>query len=301
MSRTNLSIVDVVNLFFLALNIVFYIVTFNRTPYQLQLSVLYLFCFFIILFAGRVRGREPEGLMAEVFYLAYPVLFLFTIFESFFMILPYFNTLRYDELLTRVDYNIFGCNPTVWIERFVSPWLTDVMYFFYLFYFPMPLIVLGTMLKKKKLEDIEEAIFIFLSCYYAAYAIYYFIPASGPRFHLGALQRVGLDGYVLALPIKNFIDMLEPNKLDAFPSLHAAILLITMRVAREHEKKLFYIFMPVAVIITVSLVYCRYHYVIDIIAGFLLAEVTYRLAERVHGRLRKKCAPHFGAIERRGL
>jgi membrane-associated phospholipid phosphatase len=68
-----------------------------------------------------------------------------------------------------------------------------------------------------------------------------------------------------------------------------------MLAARRHEKKLFQLFIPVAAGIVISLVYCRYHYVMDIIAGFALAGSVNGLARRLHQRLGAVCAPHFGA------
>lgn len=290
------SIVDVINFVFLAINIILYFFTVDRTPYSIHLFFLYLLSFALILFAGRLRGKKASGLLLKVVFFAYPIIFLFLIFESFFMILPYFNSLRYDDMLIRIDYAMMGVHPTIWIERWIEPWLTDLMYGLYLFYFPMPLIILGRMLRKEKYREIEEAFVIFLACYYVAYAVYFFIPASGPRFNLEGLQAVRLEGHFLATLIRRLIDVLEPNKLDAFPSLHSAILLITMLIALKHEKKMFYFFITPAIGITISLVYCRYHYVIDIIAGFLLASISYKLSSKIHYKCGCRFTPHFGIL-----
>ena len=290
------SIVDVINFVFLAINIILYFFTVDRTPYSIHLFFLYLLSFALILFAGRLRGKKASGLLLKVVFFAYPIIFLFLIFESFFMILPYFNSLRYDDMLIRIDYAMMGVHPTIWIERWIEPWLTDLMYGLYLFYFPMPLIILGRMLRKEKYREIEEAFFIFLACYYVAYAVYFFIPASGPRFNLEGLQTVGLEGHFLTTLIRGLINVLEPNKLDAFPSLHSAILLITMLIVLKHEKKMFYFFITPAIGITISLVYCRYHYVIDIIAGFLLAGISYKLSSKIHYKYGSRFTPHFGIL-----
>src|SRR5205085_1117485 len=84
----------------------------------------------------------------------------------------------------------------------------------------------------------ERAILALLVCYYGAYACYFALPALGPRFHLPALAAPP-TGVVLAEPIRRLIDVLEPNKLDCFPSLHAAILFVTMAVARRETPPLF--------------------------------------------------------------
>jgi membrane-associated phospholipid phosphatase len=99
----------------------------------------------------------------------------------------------------------------------------------------------------------------------------------------------------LAEPVRRLIDALEPNKLDAFPSLHAAILLVTMVAARAESRRLFRAFLPVAVGITVSLVYLGYHWVVDVVAGFLWAPFAIWLSGLLARRLEGRCPPHFGA------
>jgi membrane-associated phospholipid phosphatase len=289
-----ISIVDFTNLSFLIIIVSFYFITFNNTPYKLLLLFIYPLLFLFLLFIIWFRKLEISVKRKKNVLFIYPIIFLFSIFETLFMILPYFNQSRYDELLTKIDFMIFGFHPTVWIEQWVSKGLTELMYLFYFFYFPMPLIILIWMFLKEKYQDIEKSFFIFLNCYYIAYIIYFFVPALGPRFYLNQFQTVELSGYFLSEPIGNLINILEPNKLDAFPSLHSAILLTTMLVTLKYNKKMFYFFMPFAIGITISLVYCRYHYVIDVIAGFVLSGLNYWLFGKIYNKIHSKYVLHFG-------
>ncbi|OGW19665.1 MAG: hypothetical protein A2X56_07380 [Nitrospirae bacterium GWC2_57_13] len=292
-----ISVLDALNLFFLGIIFLFYLIGFKRTPYQARLVVLYSLLFLFILFMGWIRERFPRGRLTKLFLFLYPVIFLFSIFETFYMLLPFFNSLRLDGVMANIDHALLGMNPTVWIERWIRPLLTDIMYLFYLFYFPMPLIILGWMYTRNKLPEVEESFFLLLFCYYGAYVMYFFIPVEGPRFYLSKLQSVPLDGVVLSEPIRSLIDALEPNKLDAFPSLHAAILTMTMLVTHRHNRKLFHAFIPCAIGITVSLVYLRYHYVIDVIVGFVWAIVSYQFAGKVYRSVKPALTSHFGSAE----
>jgi membrane-associated phospholipid phosphatase len=210
------------------------------------------------------------------------------------MILPYFNSNQFDALMANVDLLMLGVHPTVWLESWTHPFLTEVLYIFYFFYFPMPLIIIGWMYKNGKVEDIERSFFIYCICYYGAYILYFLIPVQGPRFFMSALQSVSLDGYFLAEPIRELINVLEPNKLDAFPSLHAAILIVTMFITFRHNKTMFYYFIPVSVGITVSLVYLRYHYVIDVLAGFIWGGLSWTLADKIYKKNNHNFNFHFG-------
>ncbi len=291
------SILDAINLSFLGVIILFYLIAFTRTPYQARLFFLYALLLLFVLSMCWVRERFLRGHLKKLVLFIYPVIFLFSIFETFYMLLPFFNALRLDALMANIDRVLLGVNPTVWVEQWVRPLLTDILYLFYLFYFPMPLIILGWMYKKGKLQEIEESFFLYLVCYYGAYVLYFFIPVEGPRFYLRGLQTVPLTGIVLSEPIRRLIDTLEPNKLDAFPSLHAAILTMTMLVTFQHNRKLFYAFIPCAIGITISLVYLRYHYVIDVIAGFVWAIASYLLAGNAYRAVRPVVTPHFRSTE----
>lgn len=289
----NLSIIDLINLGFLGILFIILILAFNKTPYRYNLSFFYSGLLAFLFLLSRLRGPEQNESWRIFIMFIYPVIFLFSIFESFFMLLPYFNSGRYDQIMANIDFSLLGVNPTVWIEQLVHPLLTEILYILYFFYFPMPLIVLGWMYKNGYFREIERSLFIFFICYFGAYISYFLIPVQGPRYFLADLQTVGLNGYILSEPIRNLINYMEPNKLDAFPSLHAAILLITMIVARRNNKKMYNFFIPVAVGITVSLVYLRYHYIIDVIVGFVWAVFVWLAGGKVYDKYKTNFNFHF--------
>jgi membrane-associated phospholipid phosphatase len=191
-----------------------------------------------------------------------------------------------------------GVYPTVWIEKFINPFLTELMYIFYFLYFPIPLILLGLMYKNSSLKKIEEYIIVYLVCYYGAYLSYFIFPVHGPRFYLADIQNVKLEGLYFTSLITGVIDLVEKNKLDCFPSLHTSILLVTLYLSYFYSKKLFYIYLPLAFGILISLIYCRYHYFIDIIAGFIWAVLSVYLGKFSYNRLSKNFIFHFGEENR---
>jgi membrane-associated phospholipid phosphatase len=209
------------------------------------------------------------------------------------MILPYVNTNRYDLLMSAIDLAMLGVYPTVWIEQFIRPVLTEILYFAYAFYFPMPLILVGWMYKKLMLKEIAKIFVIFFLCYYGAYISYFIFPVQGPRFFLIDMQSVPLDGIWISENIRNLINFMEPNKLDAFPSLHAAILLLTMLGSRKYNRVMYLVFLPIAILITISLVYLRYHYVIDVLVGFFWAVLCWYLGGKIFDKYQQKFIYHF--------
>jgi len=210
------------------------------------------------------------------------------------MILPFFNEIRFDDKLTAIDHSLFGINPTVWIESLISPLLTDFFYLLYIFYFPMPLFIIIWLLRKSMYSELEEAMLMLFFTYYGAYIIYFIFPAEGPRFFLSHLQTIDLDGWIVSQSIRDIIDFLEPNKLDVFPSLHAAITITTLYISYLHNRKIFFYLLPIGLGILISLVYCRYHYVIDGIAGIVWSILACFFARKVYSKFRSGFYPHFG-------
>ncbi len=289
-----LSSIDGINLLFLAALFLILLVTLGKTPYGTILLLIYPGLFLFILYAAGIRRRWRKDGMRRLAMGIYPILFLFGAFETFFMLLPYFNEAFYDGGMAWADHAVFGVHPTVWMEQWASPPLTDFMYLLYLFYFPMPLIPLLWLYRKRRFADLERSMFIYLAVYYSAYLVYFFVPVEGPRFYLEKLQQVPLDGIVFAAPIRGLIDVLEPNKSDCFPSLHAAITLVTLLAAFRIHRKMFYFLLPLCAGILLSLVYCRYHYVVDVVAGLAWAFTGWMVGGVIQDKVKVFFAPHFG-------
>lgn len=113
--------------------------------------------------------------------------------------------------------------------------------------------------------------------YVLAYLGYLFVPSRGPvewyafaaplhggRFHQLVLQSVTATG----------------GNHGAFPSLHvgASAYLCLFDLRRNVLRGLTYL--PVVVLITISTVLLRYHYVVDIVTGLLIAVLAHRIAQR---------------------
>jgi membrane-associated phospholipid phosphatase len=293
-TRHECSLIDLTNLTMAGFLILLYLLALPGLPHPYLSLALYMFLILLVgstvLLREHFRGRRFTPLL--IFTLT--VLFLFIAFESLGLTLSHVNPRRYDWFMVAVDHALLGVHPTLWLEPFIRPWATELLYIFYALYFPLPVILLVWMLQKRRYQRVSDGIFRYLICYYGAYATYFLLPVRGPRFELTALHAVPLKGLYLSEPVRRIIDFLEPNKLDAFPSLHAAILGITVILAFRENRVLFRWFMGCGLGILVSLVYLRYHYVVDVIAGLIWAAVSWYFGGWVAGRFGAVLAPHFG-------
>ncbi len=282
-NKTKLGVVDLLNTVFVFIVFIFYLFSLPRNPYVIGPLVVLGFSLGLVWLAVSLRKKREKSppvsfleKLGKVYLDFYPLIFMFVIFESFFMILPYFNPHDYDKELAVFDFWMFGVHPTVWIEQWVRPWLTDLLYLAYFVYYPFPLFILVFLYRKRQFTALDRSIFILLVVNYGAYITYFFVPAMGPRYYepIMQLQTRSLDGIFLAVPIRDFIHIFEPNKFDAFPSLHIATSLTTMYIMFRYNKKMFLIFIPLILGILVAVIYCRFHYVVDIFAGIVWTVVA---------------------------
>jgi len=195
-----------------------------------------------------------------------------------------------DPVLIRLDYLIFGGDPAVMLERIMNPFLTDVLEIAYTTYYFMAISLGVILMLHHKKEEFNRTIFLVLFCFYLSYLGYIILPALGPRFAINGLKDVPLKGFLVAEPIQNFLNWLEGIKRDAFPSGHTAIALTVLYLSCRFEKKLFRMLLPAVLALIFSTVYCRYHYVVDVLAGMILAVLTVFLGQWYYGWWSKRWA-----------
>ncbi len=94
----------------------------------------------------------------------------------------------------------------------------------------------------------------------------------------------------LSQAIATTINQLERTKFDVFPSGHTMMTTVVLLVAFRRERRIFWILLPFAVGLILSTVYCRYHYVVDVLAGLVLAFVSVPIGDRIYDRWVRRAA-----------
>ncbi|HEV8268977.1 MAG TPA: phosphatase PAP2 family protein, partial [Thermoanaerobaculia bacterium] len=190
-----------------------------------------------------------------------------------------------DAALMAFDRFLFrGVDPTVAMERYATPFLSDVLTVCYALYYFHP-IVLGALLfaddrRQGRSEDdaaFPRFAFVVVFVFFVSYVGYFLVPAVGPRYtivHGGPLPRGAVS-----MAIDHTLDVLEKNKRDCFPSGHTMVVLTVLWGAARRSKKTFLGFLPFALGLVAGTVYGRYHYVTDVLAGAALTMLTIPLAE----------------------
>jgi len=211
--------------------------------------------------------------------LIFPVLCVIIFFDSIELLVHRINPQDIDYLLIRMDYLLFGCYPTVYLERFSSFLLMDILQLAYSTYYFLAVSLGIVLMRQGKHEAFDKFLFLILFCYYLSFIGYMLFPALGPRYAIEHLQTMNIDGSLISKTIQDFLNSLEGVKRDAFPSGHTAIALVVLFSAFRYARRFAYFLLIPVILLICATVFCRYHYVVDIIGGLILAVVSLVLGE----------------------
>jgi membrane-associated phospholipid phosphatase len=242
----------------------------SRIPHwhSLVLNYIILLGFLFLLIAS--SERKVLGRAGTFFYDFSPILFVILIYESFGHLIQYLHP-DVDPRLIRIDFSIFGVHPTVWMERWITPWFTDILSIAYISYYFLPVVLIVVLYLSNQKKEFDESVFVLLFGYYISFIGYILFPAIGPRYTLSNLHSIPLEGSFITDFVRDILNTLEHNRRDCMPSGHTQIVLIVLYLAYRFKRVIFYAFLPIVCCLILSTIYLRYHYVIDLIVGALLA------------------------------
>ena len=185
--------------------------------------------------------------------------------------------------LVALDDLLFGVQPCVWAEQFITPLRTEVMQFLYLNFFWIGPSTSLVLLLRRRWPAFRTATLGVVLCFYIGYALYVIFPAAPPRLVLVYEFSKNLRGYPVGfsnLSAQAF-SLLPVDSRAAFPSLHAAVSTVALVYAWRFVRPWFWVLVPFVLGLWVSTVYLRHHYVVDLLAGWMLAPIAVWLAPRI--------------------
>jgi membrane-associated phospholipid phosphatase len=228
----------------------------------------------------RPRSEVVRGLREVV-----PFLACILIYTNLHDTIGFVNPHDVHHWLTAFDRMIFGVQPCVWAEQFITPGRTEVMQFFYLNFFWIGPSTALILLAQGRWPEFRTALMGVLVCFYLGYALYVVFPAAPPRLVLVYEFRKNLRGYphlFSSLSAQAF-SLLPVDSRAAFPSLHAAVSTVALVYAWRYLRGWFWGLLPFVLGLWVSTIYLRHHYAVDLLAGWLLAPVAVWLGPRLDG------------------
>ena len=189
-----------------------------------------------------------------------------------------------DPLLISIEQWIFGFQPSLaFSQRFPAYWMVEIMsmayfsYYFITFGFCLYLFLV-------KSRYLNKLVFVVITSFLLFYSFFIVFPAAGPQFYF--------TGELTALPEGGFfqwavrsVQAMGEGPTAAFPSSHVAMTIIILWLAYRHARPVFYVVLPIAVLLSFSTVYIKAHYAVDVLVAFIAAPVVYKGADTLWGFL----------------
>jgi membrane-associated phospholipid phosphatase len=183
-----------------------------------------------------------------------------------------------DAALISLDQRIFGFQASVAMQRFITPGLTswmDFAYFFHILNIPIVACYVYIRSERKRFREMMSGLMVVSFFGLLGYLL---VPAIGPLYTLRDVYTVplrqSLSVFNHQVEFMNFARI----QRDVFPSLHVGISFVVWLYAYRNSKRLFWILSPFIISLWISTVYLRYHYLVDVVAGLILAPLCYWLA-----------------------
>ena len=185
-----------------------------------------------------------------------------------------------DELLYKADIFLTGHNWSVVLEKFSTPFWTEILSFAYMI-FMLQLFLRTMMYLFWDKSEVRQRYFGGLMTLYAfGYLGYIFMPAVGPYIYLADVFKDPLNAGVMR-DLLNWSYPKGTNYSDVFPSLHCGVSLFILLADYAYHRRIFYVSLIPCILLWFSTVYLRYHYLVDCIAGFSLAIICFIVMKKM--------------------
>lgn len=224
-----------------------------------------------MLFLSRSEGG-PLGLARDFF----PVVVVIAVYSILQPVIESSNPHRYDALFAAADARWLGPLVRAWRGVFGRGRLfTDAVYLVYASYYLCPVLVYA-LARRRGPASMERAAFAVLLTYYLSFVGYLVFPTSGPRVPME--EEAALGGGAAADAVRALLRALESTSLDAFPSGHTAITLVSAAIGARLHPRAAPLLAAWAAAIVFSTVYIHVHYAVDVLGGVALAAGALLLA-----------------------
>jgi membrane-associated phospholipid phosphatase len=238
----------------------------------------------VLLLADFASRRSHIWKLLHGFYMMIYIPIAFK--EIHFLVLALHGSV-FDSSLITIDRWLFGGDPTHFLRGYTHPLLTEVLQMAYASFYFLPMVLVVDLYRNKRLQAFRIVFLTVTLGFYLSYFGYLAVPAIGPRFTLHDFGRTDqeLPGVFAATALRAYSNSgesippgtMHPERVvqrDCFPSGHTQVTLLVMFLAFRYRSRARWPLLIAGSLLIIATVYLRYHYVIDLIAGFLFAVLT---------------------------
>ncbi len=214
-----------------------------------------------------------------------PALCIVIVFSMLGHLVPAVHARTYDDLLLQWDQAIFGRYAGAWFDGLASPLVTEILRACWLSYFVLPFLLGGVFYCRADRNAFHEMVLALVLGWFISFLGYYAVPALGPGYFpesIPAPESVGASGVTQSVAQALF--SLEGKMHDIFPSGHTIIAVLALWQAKRHRFRWWPALVPIVGGLVMGTVFLRYHYGVDVLAGFAIAVAVALISVRWHAR-----------------
>ena len=278
---------DLVILFGLTGVLIGFLLAYGATLRIMPDTLILVGIFFIgniayVLFLRRIWHGNSLHIPSEIVAACrdwFPFAVILFVYETLPLYTGLFRSTPIDAILAEIEMELWGIQPTIWMQQFVHPVLVDLMSIAYALQFPLPIILISCLYMMDRRGHFREVASAIIFCNMVGFILYLSFPAGPPRFYL---QEVYDISYLPSFTgFYNWTEQFWDNNNpvithSSFPSQHVAYTVLVMIYAFRQDhwpcawRWLGPLFTLLAVSLWISTVYLRHHWTPDIAAGFVL-------------------------------
>jgi len=231
--------------------------------------------------------NSPKPLANVAYRLALPGAIIST-FTQLHFILPSARSVSFDAQIFAMDKAIFGMEPALAWDAYVTPQTTEWFSFFYYLYFGILLVhVLPMSILERRTSVLREFSWGIFFVFCVGQLVYIAVPGFGPYRLLATEFKHPLEGPTFWPLVAQTVSSFDgAHRTDIFPSLHTAVPTFFTLFSFRHRRLFpFRYTWPVLAFATLNIIvatmFLRWHYLLDVIAGLTLATTAFVTASRL--------------------
>lgn len=178
--------------------------------------------------------------------------------------------------LQDLEVGLFAGHPSLYLSEELSwVWLSEYAHFCYLAFVLLFPTIGGIWYFTGKRHAFRELLFLMSVTFATSYLFYILFPVDSP-FYLSPKLGEPLSGH-LFYELVHFVSSRGGARGGAFPSSHVSISTVILLVTWKFQPRWLYWLVPIYVGLVFATVYGRFHYLVDVFAGWVLALAVFGL------------------------
>ena len=240
----------------------------SALPSWKTLALLHLVAAGVVYAFGFLPERLPA--LAQFFRDWYPVMAFPVFYKEVELLANTFGNWGLTTSLQRLEVGLFRGHPSQYLsEHLDSVALSEYLHFCYFSYLWLVPVIGGIWYFAGKRPAFQELVLLVSVTFATSYVFYILFPVDSP-FYLSEPLREPLSRNFF-YELVHFLAARGGARGGAFPSSHVSISTIVVLVTMKYQPRWLYWLLPLYVGLVFATVYGRFHYAVDVFAGWALA------------------------------